>query len=269
MESVIKLIIGEYDWQSTRLSPRKYYPPSLKKDNILSHPLTNADVNPKPVRTIIIPGVEGIGVSIGKYKGVKSLIVSFAHPTPFIDSIRIFAIKHYATWNDIFNVWDIPVLSQNKSNALGEIWDLIEESYFELPWSNIELHWNYLISEKSLVALSNRIEQLNNFWESGVIDYYPPEVNLVYQGLSKQEVIKNAIAAFYEYLPNAKWKPEEASTEALDKLCVNYLRHKCSSYHLLLKTELSYSKVFHKINEVIALCYPWLENEAKQQILRK
>lgn len=264
----VKLINEEYDWLATRLTPRNLYPPKPKvytenKD------LTAADLNPKPIAVTVIPGAQGIGVRNGKYKGERCLLIHLACATPFTDEIRAFAKKNLAAWNNVFNTWDIPILSQNKINALNEVWEKVEEAYFELPWSVLELHWHYAIGQNNLEVLSKKIKQLNKFWETGVIDYIPAQVNIVYQGFTKQELERQAIASFYEHLPQAKWNPKQASKEAIDRLCVNYLRHKCSSYHVLLQSELSYLKVFRDINEAIAKYYPWLFQEAKQQIERK
>lgn len=265
----IKLITGEYDWMATRLSSRKFRPPSIKKEIMGDKPLTAYDLNPKPYTVTTILGVEGMGVEIGKYRGQRCLLLRLAHATPFVDTLLIYCRQNLAVWNDVFNVWDIPILSQNKSNALREIWGKIEEIYFEIPWTDIELHWRYSISDQNLSALKGRIYQLNNFWASGVIDYAPIEVSLVYQGFTQQQLEKEAIASFHKHLPQAKWSPENAEQEALNRLCVNYLRHKCSAYHVLLKSELSYSRVFRDISLAIASCYPWLKNEAVRQLKSK
>jgi hypothetical protein len=50
-------------------------------------------------------------------------------------------------------------------------------------------------------------------------------------------------------------------------ICVNgELRYRQSAYHLLLKIEKPYLKVFEEINNAIAQAYPWLLQECQRQI---
>lgn len=280
MEQKLKLIYGESDWVATRLTPRPYYPPSsfFDKNNALTTPLTNADVNPKPFKPIYISGVEGIGVQIdtiqiNKHKGRKSLskerclTVKLALAYPF-ESLG-FTQRVNAVWNPAFNTWDIPILSQSKGSALSEVWQRIEEAFFEIQWisATLELHWNYSISEKDSSALRNRINRLNNFWESGEINYDTSVPDLVYPHFSQIELEEKAAKHFQRLYPAKNVRPK------LKTLCVNYLRHETSAYHLLLRSlpqdkdrQSGYRDAFSKINREIAKYYPYLEEECLRQI---
>lgn len=259
------MVRGQSDWLATRLTPNKFYPPQ-PKEVVISRPLTAADVNPKPIKEIVIPGAEGISVEVGKFGRGKSLLLRIAIATPFHHSVMRFAKNHLGKWNSIFNTWDIPILSQVKSDALREGWGKIEDAFFELPWYLIELHWHYSISENDLSVLEKRLKHLNNFWNNAIVNYPVSSISLVYPHLSKDEVVNQAIAAYRKLYPRGKWNPDKASDTALQGLCVNYLRHECSAYHVLLESEVSYSRAFRDINNAIAIAYPWLKAVAEKQI---
>lgn len=246
------LKLGEYDWCATRLTPRKYYPPKAQPES--DQPWEPSRFDPG---AICIPGIEGIGIQFE-----RCLVARLAIATPFSDTVRLFAKHRLCKWNDVFNTWDTPILSQSAKNALEEIWGLIEAAFFDLPWGsgNVEIHWNYAISDKSLNALQKRITALNNFW-----DFKTPEIeiDIIYRGLSQAEIEAAAIESLKE-LPFCKWEPH--SKAALNRLCVNYLRHRQSSYHVLLQSQMPHLRAFGQVNRAIAQAYPWLEEEALRQI---
>lgn len=265
----IELKTGEFDWMATRLTSRKYYPPKQGANFNPDRALTVADLNPKPYQPTYIPGTEGMGVQVGKWKQQRALIFALAPTVPFADEVRHFASKR-GSWNNYFNYWEIPILSQHKVDALNEVWLLIVDSYFELQWLNrtIELHWNYQVDERNWAILRHRIKGLNTFWETGEIqESRPCSVSHLYEGMSKEEVELAAISSIQELLRNHQWTPKTASS--LQRVCVNYLRHKQSSYHLLLKQGVPYLKAFTQINQTIARAYPWLEDECFFQIKLK
>lgn len=264
----IALITNQPDWLSTRLTPNRHYP-SQQKEITLDRPLTAADLNPKPIKEIVIPGAEGIAVEIGKFGRERALIVRIAIATPFHQSVTGFAKNHLGRWNSVFNTWDIPILSQVKSDALREVWGKIEDAFFELPWHLVELHWHYSISENDLGVLTKRLKHLNNFWNSAVVHYPVSLISLVYPHLSTDEVVAQAIAAYRKLYPRGVWNPDKASSTALDGLCVNYLRHECSSYHVLLDSEISPLRAFRDINTAVGVAYPWLKDTADKQIKAK
>lgn len=255
-----KLLIREdADWMATRLTSRKHYPPK---------PSVTASYYVLPFHPSIIktPGVEGFGIKIGKYKGEPSLLVSIALQHPFTDVARQFAKRKLAAWNDVVNIWDIPILSQSKKNAIAEVWDVIETAFFELQWSHevLEIHWNYSISTQNFERLQRRIQQLNEFWDTGSIDWREITPDLVYPRIDPEELKYKAFQAFQKLCPHSEWTPQ--SNSAMQTLCVNYLRHRESAYHVLLRSQQDYLKTFCQINQAIAIAYPWLEKEAKRQI---
>lgn len=251
---------------ATRLLPYPIHPPSEtqgRSDRPLS---ADGGISRFDPAQITVPGIEGFGVEIGKIRQERTLLVRVAAAAPFSGEVRSLAKRSLAQWNPIFNTWDIPILSQTKGNALKETWNWIEEAFFEVPWYSeiLEVHWRYKISEKSLQGLKARIHNLSHFWTNGVIDYPSFQVDLVYGGLSRQQIEEGAIAAFKELRPLSPWTP---STEgSINRLCVNYLRHRQSSYHVLLKTSKPYLQIFRDINQSIAAAYPWLSHEATRQI---
>lgn len=272
----LKLVLGEYDWMATRLTPRKYFPPrqSKGKENQAEKPRdsplpADGGIRRFSPEDIQIPGAQGFGVKVSKIQGVRCLVLMVATPNPFHCSVRSVAKGGNAAWNQHWNTWDFPILSQTKGNALKEIWYLIEEAFFEVMWTTgvLELHWHYQISDQNLKALEKRISSLNNFWETGSLDHDPPQVDLVYGGLERLEVEVEALKEFQNLQPLSKWVP--TSEESLNRLCVNYLRHRQSSYYLLLKSDRTYLQVFAQINRAIAQAYPWLQNEAERQIALK
>lgn len=250
---------GDSDWMATRLTPRKYYPPKPSSEGSLYTSRWHPGL-------IEIPGVEGFWVSVGKYKSERCLLLQLAARHPFRDEVRKLAQKKLATWNATFNTWDIPILSQVAKDALAEVWDLIEVCFFELPWSHevLELHWQYSTSESNFQVIDRRVDQLNQFWDNGSVDFYDFSTSLVFPGLSLAEIEEKSYKAFQELRPNSVWKPE--SEGSMHNLCVNYLRHRESAYHLLLKTEQDYLKTFRQINREIARVYPWLKDAAEKQI---
>ncbi len=252
------------DWLAARLTSRKIYPPKLATDGEIK--LYTGRWHPG---MIDIPGPEGFEVSVSRYKGKRCLLVSIACKNPFVQGVLRFARKQLAEWDDAFNVWKIPVLSQVKTAALAEAWEVVESAFFEIPWQHeiLEMHWRYALSEQNFEVLQNRIQILNCFWESGEISFDEPEPCLVFPGISRVDLEQKAIDSFHQLYPDAKWEPE--SEQALLSLCVNYLRHKESAYHILLKSEQAYGKTFRQINLAIATAYPWLEAVAKRQISTK
>lgn len=247
------------DWLATRLTPRKYYPPETFSTD------TKASIYPSKWHPslIKIPGVEGFNVVVGNYKSQRCLLVQLAKTFPFADNTRIFAKRRLANWNDVFNTWDIPILSQLKNFALKEVWNIIETAFFELDWDSLELelHWQYAISERSTQVLKSRVEKLNNFWDTGIVEFYDCETNLIITGISKEELEIEV----YRVYKSFQWDANTKDT-AMAKLCVDFLRHKKSAYHLLLNTDQAYLQTFKQINQAIASAYPWLKNEAMRQI---
>lgn len=250
---------------STRLTPRKYYPPSTVEVVASNKPLTSYDLNPKPQFNPEMPGIEGIGIQTGRWKQELALLVQLAPRNPFADNVRGFVGKH-GSWNSTFNYWEAPILSQHKGDALNEVWRWVEDAFFEIDWSSptIELHWNYALSEKALRLLKHKVTQLNSFWELGEIDYLETSVSLVYTALRREQIEQDALETQRALLPGSQWVPQ--SKRSKNRLCVNYLRHRQSCYHLLLKQEVPYLKAFRDINQAIAQAYPWLSEECSRQI---
>lgn len=250
---------ADSDWVATRLTSRKQYVP---KPSIGQGSIVPSRWHPGMIQ---IPGVEGFGVKIGKYKGESSLLLQLAIAHPFDDAVRSFCQKRLAAWNDTFNTWDIPVLSQIKRDALIEVWECLEMAFFELPWSSevVELHWEYQVSDRSFAALQRRVECLNRLWDTPSEDI---DISLVYPQISPQELIDKAYQSFKDMYPRSPWMPE--SEWAIKNLCVNHLRHKESPYHVLLKSDSKQSstQIFTAINQAIAIHYPWLKDAAMRQI---
>lgn len=272
MNSIV-LKIGEFDWLSTRLTPKKLFPPTLERKEVEKGKLTAYDVNPKPVKEVFVSGIHGIGVRIGKYGRERCLVLHLAFPAPFNENVLTFAKYSLCKWNHIFNTWDMPILSQIKKDALNEVWAKIEDAFFEVQWysSVIELHWEYAISDHDLAVLRKRIEGLNNLWDKTVpiIQYPLSDVSLVVPGLSDEELLENAINYYHQAYPQSSWKPKTASLSAQQKLCVNWLRHRHSAYHILLESEMPYLEVFTKTNNAIANCYPRFSEEVARQNRQK
>lgn len=274
----IKLCIGEYDWMATRLTPRKYYPPKPK----IEDPRTADEIiNSRPSNPIFIPGVEGMGVAATRWKGWGEwvLTLQLACTLPFNSEVMKL-VKKKGRWNDVFNYWEIPMLSRHEKEAMPEIWQWIVDAFLEIPWSHhtIELHWNYNVGDRNYRILKRKIEYINNFWETGEIDYPDIHLSLVCRSISKEALEKVAISHM-RYLVNTlggritSWVPHSQST--LNRAAINYLRHRKSSYHLLLERlpqedekakETAYLKVFLQINSAIAFEYPWLKQECDRQI---
>ena len=97
MEQKFTLEVNNFDWMARRLTPRRFYPP--KRDiyqRIGDRSLTNADVNPKPVKLIEIPDIEAIGVQVGKYKGNPCLLLQLGLSYPFREDCLVLARKSKA-----------------------------------------------------------------------------------------------------------------------------------------------------------------------------
>lgn len=256
-----KLIAGNFDWMATRLTPRQYFPPaSNPQDPLVSKPYQPSSWHPGMIN---IPGVEGIGIEKGMFGKTNALLVRLAVPHPFRNDVMVFAKRRAARWNSIFNTWDIPVLSQRK-NILSEIWDRLEECFFEIPWhnNNIEIHWRLSINESNLLRLSGRIEGLNEYWK---LSYPYSKPDLIIEGLSRDSIVDSAIQDLKKRSLN--WVPE--SEYAINRMAVNYIRHSMSAYHVLLEAQKPYLESFKIINTAIAQAYPWAADEAMDQIHRK
>ena len=272
VEQKFRLEANNFDWMARRLTPRRFYPP---KRGIYQHigdrPLTNADVNPKPVKLIEIPDIEAIGVQVGKYKGNLCLLLQLGLSYPFREDRLVLARKSKAQWNDTFNLWEIPIFSQHKKVALQEAWGWLEQIFFELNWNFavVPIYWNYSVPDSVISGLRKKLDQLNSFWETGEVAYqHFSQPALVYSSYSRAELEDKALDSFYSlYPPGTQFEKEII----LKQTCVNYLRHKESAYHLLLaakESKRSYSEylaVFRKINKAIALAYPWLSQECERQ----
>lgn len=275
MINTILLKTGDFDWLATRQTPRKLFPPTLKKeeDQAKKGDLTAYDLNPKPIHEIFVPGAQGIGVRIGKYGKERCLMLHLALPSPFNNNVLSFAEHSLCKWNSIFNTWDMPILSQIKKDALNEIWAKVEDAFFEIPWyySVIELHWEYAISERDIAVLKKRIDSLNNLWDKTVpiIQYPLLKKSLVVPGLSEKDLLENAINYYRQAYPQSSWNPELASLPARHKLCVNWLRHRYSAYHILLESNKPYLAVFTEINDAIAEVYPQFKEETNRQNQQK
>lgn len=269
-----RLVTGSYDWAARRLTPRKLYPPRFSAEmGNRSQPLTNADVNPKRFSLISVPDTEAIGITTGKYKGDHVPLVQLGLAYPFREDCLSFAQKAKAQWNDTFNLWEIPILSQSKEFAIREIWGRITDLFVEFKWSDrvIFIHWSYPVPEYVIDKLKIRIKKLNCFWEGPPKllqeDLFSPvSPELVYRELSFEEIKRRAIA----YCKTQKFATDTDNVSNWETLSVNYLRHQESAYHVLLNmasnNEQSYLQVFKKINEQIGKDYPFLAEECQRQI---
>lgn len=85
--------------------------------------------------------------------------------------------------------------------------------------------------------------------------------------MSRDEVEKSALECIRGLSCSPQWIPKTESSR--NRICVNYLRHRQSAYHLLLKQDLPYLKAFTLVNQAIASSYPWLIAEATLQIKKK
>jgi hypothetical protein len=261
------------DWMVRRLTPRRLYPPKPKKQVSVI-----PSIRPKLIE---VPDIEAIGVQVGKYQSHPCLLLQLAFQFPFKEECLAIAKKGNAQWNDTFNLWEIPLLSQDKKSAIYEAWDWLERLFFEHSWNfwDIPVYWNYGVSDNVLTKIQEQIGKLNNFWITGAIEYREVEPSLVYRGLTAEELAlktAKAIKAMYPGKTVFKWDIVS------ERSCVNYLRHKESAYHLLLLAQglrvdgttrtperCSYQKIFKKVNEAIADAYPWLADECRRQIQLK
>lgn len=248
------------DWLATRLHPERRYLPPKPPDPDRPY---NPDSRWHP-GMILIAGAQGIEVSVGKYKSQSSLLVKLALDRPFTDDARRLAKAKLARWNEVFNVWEFPILSQLKRDALEEVWALIEEIYLTIYiHTRLEFHWHYDDSPQIINALKVRIDRLNRLWTDGFADTWDYQVSLVYPALTKAELEAQAIA----YL--SAHGVTQIKVEDFSNVCVNWLRHTQSAYHILLKTDQDATRSFRQINRAIATAYPWLAETANLQILKR
>lgn len=264
-------------WRVTRATPRQFLPPRQWKElQIVSakQRLSNDDVIPKPPRIIQIPGVEGIGVALTplhdnhNYTTYQNLAVIIAPPAPFVPEVLAIAQRGNAIWNPRFNTWDIPIQAQNLRDQMREIWGWIDELYFEVPWtaSALELNWLQPANIK-IQYLEKQVAMLNQELE-WVPTALPAPTGLVQEGMDRETIIDQAIAAYRREFPQSQWQPGRSCNEQiLKRLCVNFLRHQCSAYHVLLAAnQANYLSIFQRINQAIGLAYPWLREECDRQI---
>lgn len=278
MLPTINLKFDDASVLQSRMTSRRLFPPRQKKEPVQeSKPLLVSDLNPKPPpKPIVVPGVQGIIVHRAVLHNNQTYTseynvpaVAIAPDIPFSDNCRRFARYCKAHWNQVFNVWEIPIRADSQYSLLVQIWGWVEEAYYEVDWCDyqINLIWNLGLNEKNRKILANKVVKLNHQGQPDLVKVHPVGV---IPHIPEAELMRVACQSFKDINRWSIWQPKpDSNLESIKYLCVNYLRHLVTTgYDRELQSignkQASYLDLFEQVNRAIAQAYPWLADQGKR-----